>query len=67
MPKILKLKILSCIFDVMLSGGYCVTWLQVIIASIMCGYNKEDWTELAQMAEVSFVANPWFNLWEAVP
>jgi len=51
----------------MLSGGYCVTWLQVIIASIMCGYNKEDWTELAQMAEVSFVANPWFNLWEAVP
>jgi len=25
---------------------------QVIIASIMCGYNKEDWTELSQMAEV---------------
>jgi len=27
---------------------------QIIIASIMCGYSKEDWTELAQMAEVIF-------------
>ncbi|KAL4635100.1 dihydropyrimidine dehydrogenase NADP(+) [Arapaima gigas] len=25
----------------------------VIISSIMCGYNKADWTELAKMAEVS--------------
>lgn len=25
---------------------------QVVISSIMCGYNKEDWTELAKMAEV---------------
>eukprot|EP01117_Protostelium_nocturnum_P020930 TRINITY_DN976_c0_g1_i1.p1 TRINITY_DN976_c0_g1~~TRINITY_DN976_c0_g1_i1.p1 ORF type:complete len:1015 (+),score=397.43 TRINITY_DN976_c0_g1_i1:95-3139(+) len=24
---------------------------KVVIASIMCGYNKDDWTELAQMAE----------------
>lgn len=24
---------------------------KVIIASIMCGYNREDWTEIAQMAE----------------
>ncbi|PVD23165.1 hypothetical protein C0Q70_16428 [Pomacea canaliculata] len=24
---------------------------QPLIASIMCGYNKDDWTELAQMAE----------------
>lgn len=26
---------------------------KIIIASIMCGYAKEDWTELAQMAEKS--------------
>lgn len=26
--------------------------LQIVIASIMCSYNKEDWTELAKMAEV---------------
>lgn len=25
---------------------------QVVISSIMCGYNEEDWTELAKMAEV---------------
>ena len=25
---------------------------QIVIASIMCGYSKEDWTELAKMAEV---------------
>uniref|UniRef100_A0A3Q4G7B7 dihydropyrimidine dehydrogenase (NADP(+)) n=1 Tax=Neolamprologus brichardi TaxID=32507 RepID=A0A3Q4G7B7_NEOBR len=25
----------------------------VVISSIMCGYNKEDWTELAKMAEES--------------
>ena len=25
---------------------------QILIASIMCGYSKEDWTELAKMAEV---------------
>ncbi|XP_072547549.1 LOW QUALITY PROTEIN: dihydropyrimidine dehydrogenase [NADP(+)] [Salminus brasiliensis] len=25
----------------------------IIIASIMCGYNKDDWTELAKMAEAS--------------
>lgn len=24
---------------------------KIIIASIMCSYNKEDWTELAQKAE----------------
>ncbi|XP_046578093.1 dihydropyrimidine dehydrogenase [NADP(+)]-like isoform X1 [Haliotis rubra] len=24
---------------------------RIVIASIMCGYSKEDWTELAQMAE----------------
>jgi len=27
---------------------------QIIIASIMCGYSKEDWFELAQMAEVLY-------------
>ncbi|XP_065069979.1 dihydropyrimidine dehydrogenase [NADP(+)]-like [Rhopilema esculentum] len=26
---------------------------QVLIASIMCGYSKEDWTELAKMAEAA--------------
>lgn len=26
---------------------------QILIASIMCGYDKNDWTELAQMSEVS--------------
>ncbi|XP_058793029.1 dihydropyrimidine dehydrogenase [NADP(+)] [Phymastichus coffea] len=26
---------------------------KIVIASIMCTYNKEDWTELAQMAETS--------------
>lgn len=37
----------------------CITELvkdfpnQILIASIMCGYSKEDWTELAQMAEKS--------------
>jgi len=61
--KILKLKIFLCIFDVLLSCGYCVTCLQIIIASIMCGYSKEDWTELAQMAEVSSVGNPGFKSW----
>jgi dihydropyrimidine dehydrogenase (NADP+) len=25
----------------------------VVIASIMCGFNKDDWTELAKMAEKS--------------
>ena len=25
---------------------------RIIIASIMCSYNKEDWTKLAKMAEV---------------
>ena len=25
---------------------------QILIASIMCSYNKDDWTELAKMAEV---------------
>ena len=25
---------------------------KIVIASIMCGFSKEDWTELAQMAEV---------------
>ncbi|XP_057298871.1 dihydropyrimidine dehydrogenase [NADP(+)]-like [Hydractinia symbiolongicarpus] len=35
----------------------CITELvkdfpnQILIASIMCGYSKEDWTELAQMTE----------------
>ena len=32
---------------------YIYTSLQILIASIMCSYNKEDWTELAKMAEVS--------------
>lgn len=27
--------------------------MQVIIASIMCSYNEEDWRELASMAEKS--------------
>ena len=27
-------------------------FFQILIASIMCGYSKEDWTELAEMAEV---------------
>ena len=26
---------------------------KIIIASIMCSFNEEDWTELAQMAEES--------------
>ncbi|XP_047122765.1 dihydropyrimidine dehydrogenase [NADP(+)] isoform X1 [Hydra vulgaris] len=26
---------------------------QILIASIMCGYNQEDWTELAKMSEVA--------------
>ncbi|KYQ92216.1 dihydropyrimidine dehydrogenase [Tieghemostelium lacteum] len=26
---------------------------KIVIASIMCGFNKEDWTELAKMAEAS--------------
>jgi len=26
---------------------------KIVIASIMCGFSKEDWTELAQMAEVA--------------
>ena len=25
---------------------------QIVISSIMCGYNKDDWTELAKRAEV---------------
>ena len=25
-----------------------------MIASIMCGYSKEDWIELAQMSEVGY-------------
>ena len=25
---------------------------QILIASIMCSYDKNDWTELAKMAEV---------------
>ncbi len=25
---------------------------QILIGSIMCGYSKEDWIELAKMAEV---------------
>ena len=25
---------------------------KIVIASIMCAFSKEDWTELAQMAEV---------------
>lgn len=29
--------------------------LQIVIASIMCSYNKEDWTELAKMAEVKLL------------
>ena len=33
----------------------------MIIASIMCGYNKEDWFELAQMAEVGYTST-WPNI-----
>ena len=29
---------------------------KIVIASIMCAFSKEDWTELAQMAEVRRVA-----------
>ena len=25
--------------------------MQVVVASVMCGYSKEDWTELCQLAE----------------
>ena len=32
----------------------CV-FVQVLIASIMCGYSEEDWTELAQMSEVTYL------------
>uniref|UniRef100_A0A1B0D4C8 Dihydropyrimidine dehydrogenase [NADP(+)] n=1 Tax=Phlebotomus papatasi TaxID=29031 RepID=A0A1B0D4C8_PHLPP len=47
----------------LISEKYCEYWLQsieeltrdfptkILIASIMCSYNKEDWTELAQKAE----------------
>lgn len=28
---------------------------QVVISSIMCGYNKDDWTVLAKMAEVRII------------
>ena len=38
---------------VALMVGITLTF-QIIIASIMCGYSKEDWTELAQMAEVNY-------------
>ena len=31
---------------------FFVSLEKIVIASIMCGYSKEDWTELAQMAEV---------------
>lgn len=27
---------------------------QIVISSIMCGYNKDDWTDLAKKAEVRF-------------
>lgn len=27
-----------------------VSWLQVLIASIMCSYNEQDWTDLTKMA-----------------
>ena len=30
--------------------------MQVLIASIMCGYSKDDWMQLAKMAEVSWSA-----------
>ena len=32
-------------------------YFQILIASIMCGYSKEDWTELAEMAEVCIGRN----------
>jgi dihydropyrimidine dehydrogenase (NADP+) len=28
-------------------------FLQVVIASIMCAYNKEDWLQLSKLAEES--------------
>lgn len=41
--------------------------LQIVIASIMCSYNKEDWTELAKMAEVKLavvkIASVRYSCW----
>lgn len=34
---------------------------QIVIASIMCSYNKDDWTELSKMAEVMFILIFFFN------
>ena len=31
------------------------SFIQVLIASIMCGYSKEDWSELASRAEVRII------------
>lgn len=33
---------------------------QIVISSIMCSYNKEDWTKLAKMAEVRESTFNWF-------
>ena len=30
---------------------YNCTYLQIVIASIMCGYDEADWTELAKVSE----------------
>lgn len=28
-------------------------YIQILIASIMCSYNEDDWTQLAKMAEAA--------------
>ena len=33
-------------------GDMVLTVPQVVISSIMCSFNKSDWTEIAKMAEV---------------
>ena len=30
----------------------CIIVLQIVIASVMCGYSEADWTELCKQAEV---------------
>lgn len=43
----------SCLVTVMYTITImCICSFQVLIASIMCSYSKEDWTELSKMAEV---------------
>lgn len=39
----------NCKLDIILIANF----FQILIASIMCSYNKDDWTELAQRAEAA--------------